>query len=67
MEWLEDLLRANPEGMKPMDVVSEGNIEGYSRAVVYRARKELRGKIDNTIGHKAPNNCWKWADANELE
>lgn len=65
MEWLEDLLRANSAGMKPMDVVAEGKVEGYSRAVVYRARKELRGKIENTIGHKAPNNCWKWAGAIE--
>ena len=48
MEWMEDLLRANPEGMKPMDVVKEGEAEGYSRAVVYRARKELRGKIEST-------------------
>lgn len=66
MEWLEDLLHANPEGMKPMGVVKEGEAEGYSRALVYRARKELRGKIQNTVGHKAPNNCWKWAGANEL-
>jgi hypothetical protein len=67
MEWLEDLLRANPEGLKPMDVVSEGKVEGYSRALIYRARKGLRGKIENTIGHKAPNNCWKWADAIERQ
>jgi RecA/RadA recombinase len=65
MEWLEDLLRANPEGIKPKEAETEGNVEGYSRTMVYRARKELRGKIQNTVGHKAPNNCWKWIDANE--
>jgi hypothetical protein len=65
MEWLEDLLRAHSEGMKPMDVVIEGKAEGFSRAIVYHARKELRGKIENTIGHKAPNNCWKWAGADD--
>lgn len=63
MEWLEDLLRANPDGMRPKDVQAEGNAEGYSRNMVYRARKELRGQIENTVGHKAPNNHWKWAEA----
>jgi len=67
MEWLEDLLRANPEGMKPMAVVKEGEAEGYSRALVYRARKELRGEIKNTVGHKAPKNSWKWADADDTD
>jgi hypothetical protein len=67
MEWLEDLLRAHPKGVKPMDVVSEGKVEGYSRALIYRARKGLRGKIENTIGHKAPNNSWKWADTTEMQ
>ena len=67
MEWLEDLLRANPEGMKPMAVVKEGEAEGYSRALVYRARKELRREIENTVGHKAPNNSWKWADADDTD
>jgi hypothetical protein len=61
--WLEDLLRANPDGMRPKDVEAEGNREGYSRSLIYRARKELVGKIQNTIGSKAPNNCWKWAEA----
>ena len=67
MKWLEDLLRANPEGMKPMAVVKEGEAEGYSRALVYRARKELRREIENTVGHKAPNNSWKWADADDTD
>jgi len=65
MEWLEELLRANPEGIKPKEAEAEGNVEGYSRTMVYRARKELRGKIQNTVGHKAPNNCWKWTGAKE--
>jgi hypothetical protein len=64
MAWLEELLRANPDGIRPKDAETEGNAEGYSRNLVYRARKELRGQIENTVGHKAPNNRWKWADAN---
>jgi len=49
--------------MRPKEVEAEGNAEGYSRNMVYRARKELRGQIENTVGHKAPNNRWKWAES----
>lgn len=61
-EWLEDLLRANPEGVFPKDVVSMGADEGFSRPMIYRARKELSLHIQNTQGRQAPGNRWKWSD-----
>jgi hypothetical protein len=61
-EWLEDLLRGNPEGVKARDVVAAGETEGFKRDMVYRARKELGNHIQNTEGRKAPGNCWKWAE-----
>lgn len=61
-EWLEDLLRGNPEGVKAREVVAAGETEGFKRDMVYRARKELGNHIQNTEGRKAPGNCWKWAD-----
>jgi hypothetical protein len=61
-EWLEDLLRVNPEGIFPKDVVSMGADEGFSRPMIYRARKELSAHIQNTQGRQAPSNRWKWTD-----
>ena len=62
-EWLEDLLKANPEGIFPKDVVSMGVDEGFSRPMIYRARKELSPHIQNTQGRQAPGNRWKWSDS----
>jgi len=61
-EWLEDLLRANPEGLKAREVIAMGKEEGFSRDMLYRAQKELRAHIQNTEGHKSPQNRWKWSD-----
>lgn len=61
-EWLEDLLKAHPEGVKAREVVNLGQQESFSRAMIFRARKELSTQIRNTAGHKSPENCWKWSD-----
>ncbi len=61
-EWLEDLLRANPEGLKAREVIAMGKEDGFSRDMLYRAQKELRAHIQNTGGHKSPQNRWKWSD-----
>ena len=61
-EWLEDLLKAHPEGVKAREVVNLGQQESFSRAMIFRARKELSTHIRNTAGHKSPENCWKWSD-----
>lgn len=61
-KWLEELLRNNPEGMKPKEVVAVGEKEGFKRSLVYRAREELGWFIQNTEGRKSPSNRWKWSD-----
>jgi AAA domain len=60
--WLEDYLRASPEGAFPKEVIAAGREMGYSRALVYRARKERTAHIDNTEGRQAPGNRWKWSE-----
>ena len=62
-EWLEDLLRASPEGLKPKDVIAIGVEEGFKRAMIYSVRKQLGSHIQNTNGHKSPHNCWKWVES----
>lgn len=59
-EWLEDLLRNAKDGMKPKDVVDLGEEAGFSRALVYRAREELKAVVKNTTGRKNPENVWVW-------
>lgn len=63
-EWLEDFLRENMEGkpVKPKEVVQAAAEEGISRALVFRARNELRAHIKNTEGRKSNQNCWQWSD-----
>lgn len=61
-EWLEDFIKANPDGVFPKEAVATGKELGFSRAIVYRARKELNAHIENTEGRQAPNNRWKWSD-----
>jgi hypothetical protein len=39
-------------------VVSAALDAGYSRDMLYRARKELEGRVVNTRGHKHPGNAW---------
>lgn len=62
-EWLEDFIKANPEGVFPKEAVDIGKELGFSRAIVYRARKELSAHIENTEGRQAPGNRWKWSEA----
>jgi RecA/RadA recombinase len=62
-EWLEDFLKKEPDGIRPVEVVAAGMEEGFSRPMIYRARKELQGHILNTSGRKAPDNRWQWSEA----
>jgi len=63
-EWLEDFLKETMEGkpVKPKEVVKAATEEGFSRALVFQARKELRAHIKNTEGRKSNQNCWQWSD-----
>jgi hypothetical protein len=63
--WLLDLLEEHGEPMKPKEVVELAAEEGFSRSIVYRARKQLDDKIVNTKGHRNPRN--KWALPEQLE
>lgn len=61
-EWLEDLLKSNPDGIKVKEIVSIGKEEGFSRDMIYRVQKDLRNHVQNTNGHKSPQNRWKWSE-----
>lgn len=47
---------------KPAEIVADAAEQGYSRAIVYRARKALGARIKNTTGYQNPKNCWELAD-----
>lgn len=62
-EWLVQFLEL--EGpTKPTDIVAAGTEEGYSRPTIYRARKALGGRIENTDGRQSPVNRWRLAEGN---
>jgi len=63
-EWLEDFLKEMMEGkpVTPKEVVKAAAEEGISRAMVFKARTELRAHIKNTEGRKNNRNCWQWSD-----
>jgi len=60
IEWMADLLRNAEEPMRPSDVVEEAKNEGYSRPLVYRARRALGSQVEDTEGNQSPNNKWAW-------
>ncbi len=61
-EWLEDFVKANPEGVKVKDVIDAGRDQGLNRRMIFRARQELSSHIANTEGRKSSVNRWKWSD-----
>lgn len=61
-EWLEDTLRKTPVGIPVKEIISMADEEGFSSRMVYRARRELRSHILNSLGHKVPGNSWRWSD-----
>jgi hypothetical protein len=63
--WLENLLRAAGEPLAPKEIVATGQEEGYSRAMIYRARETLDAQIRNTAGRRDPHNLWAWQDEDE--
>ena len=60
--WLQGLLKNCPEGLKAKKVVESGQEFGFSRAMIFRVRKELGGHIQNTDIPKSSENHWKWSD-----
>jgi hypothetical protein len=61
-EWLENTLRENPQGLHPKEVLKLGFDQGFSRTMIFRARRELSVRITNTRGRQAPDNAWKWSE-----
>jgi hypothetical protein len=62
-EWLEDTLKENLEGLQPREILKMGLEQGFSRTMIYRARRELSVHITNTRGRQAPDNAWKWSES----
>jgi hypothetical protein len=62
-EWLEDTLKENPEGLHPREILKMGFEQGFSRTMIFRARRELSVHIMNTRGRQAPDNAWKWSES----
>ncbi len=60
-QWLLQLLHDSEEPVKPADVIETGIELGYSESAIYRARKNLEGKIVNTAGRRSPDNMWTLA------
>jgi len=62
--WLQEILH---EPLSPKDVIERGAEEGWSRATIYRAKREMGTLIANTEGHQSPHNKWVLASvANDL-
>jgi AAA domain len=61
-EWLEDFLKAHPDGVKVKEAIEAGGEMGFNRRMIFRARQDLRRYIFNTEGRKSPINRWKWSD-----
>ena len=59
--WLLNLLKQGPK--RPAEIVElASTFMGFSRTTVFRARRMLGDQIQNTQGHKSPDNQWKLAD-----
>jgi hypothetical protein len=61
-EWLEDLLRDNPDGLRPKEIKKMAKEMGFSPSMIDRVRRKLADHILNTRGRQAPDNAWKWSE-----
>lgn len=59
-EWLRDLLLEADKPLAPKEIVEWAKNEGFSRATVFAAYKQLKPYIGNTEGRKSPTNAWYW-------
>lgn len=60
--FLENILKDLGEPLSPKEIVNLAREEGYSRDLVFSARKALGAHIENTGGYKDPSNQWVWVD-----
>ncbi len=62
--WLLGYLEDAGHPVKPSDAVAAAASEGFSRAMIYRAR-DTNKEILNTVGRKGRGNCWALASTIE--
>ena len=56
--WIVAYLEAEGGPVKPKVIIEDAEGAGYSRSTVYKARRMLAGRIENTEGAKSPGNEW---------
>lgn len=59
--FLQTLLK-DGEPLSPKEIMGMAREEGFSRDLVFQARKELGKHVQNTGGYKDPSNQWEWVD-----
>jgi len=60
-DWLLATLLESGEPMKPQELIELAAEEGYSRAMLYRAKKAMPDQVVDTCGGTHPNNKWALA------
>jgi len=60
-QFIEGILKGT-DPISPKELIQLARDEGYSRDLVFQARKSLGSKIKNTGGYKDPSNQWEWVD-----
>lgn len=55
-DWLRDLLSSGPMSFK--EILAEGEAEGFTKTMIWRARKALGMEIADTKGKQHPRNEW---------
>jgi hypothetical protein len=58
IEWLLEFLEEANEPVKPKEIVEQAEAAGFSRTLVYSARRALQAKISDTAGRRDPTNRW---------
>jgi len=69
-DWLLARLLESGEPMKPGELVELAAEEGYNRATLYRARKQLEDQVLDTLGRQNPRNKWmlaQWGETRATE
>ena len=61
-EWLVGMLAEAGEPVEPKEVVKRATEEGFTRGVVYRARKAVEGMVVDTVSKHLPDNRWAAAE-----
>jgi hypothetical protein len=60
--WLVAVLEEAGGPVKPKDIIDLAQADGYSRDVLYRARKALGEQITDTATKRDPGNMWSLAE-----